>query len=372
MQLFSKLRSSILTQPILEINLKKLVENYKQLNDLCAPAVAAAVIKDDAYGVGAKEVVRVLYEKAGCRTFFAAHALEACEVADLAPDATFFILQGIGEDSLPLFQKYGFVAVIGSPQMLAFYKKHQKGLARPAIQIETGLNRLGFRREDLQKLSDKDRKMFCLVMSHLAAADEQGHFMNSVQLKNFEDLKEKYFKDLPASLSASDGVFLGQNFHFDMVRLGAAVYGINTAPYRPNQMQNIVTLKAPVLQTADLKKGEFVGYSATYRATTNRKIAIVSIGYGDGIKRSLSNVGKVYFKQGLKFKEARIIGRVSMDNVICDVTELKDIEAGIFGFLIFDEYTLDDMARDAGTIAYEILSDMGKGKRFIKKYISEK
>lgn len=372
MQIFSKLHSSILSQSILEINLKKLLENYRLLANLCAPAVAAAVIKDDAYGVGAREVVRVLYENAGCRTFFAAHALEAAEVADLAPDATFFILQGIGEDSLPLFQKYGFVAVICSPQMFSFYKKHQKGLAKPAIQIETGLNRLGFRQQELQKLSAKERKMFCLVMSHLAAADEQGHFMNGVQLNNFRDLKEKYFKDLPASLSASDGVFLGTDFHFDMVRLGAAVYGINTAPYRPNQMQNIITLKAPVLQIADLKKGEFVGYSATYRAATNRKIAIVSIGYGDGIKRSLSNVGKVYFKQGLKWGEARILGRVSMDNVICDVTDLKDIEIGCCGFLICDEYTLDDMARDAGTIAYELLSDIGKGKRFIKKYISEK
>lgn len=369
MQLFFKLHSSILTQPILEINLKKLVENYRLLADLSAPAIAAAVIKDDAYGIGAKEIVRVLYEKGGCKNFFAAHAFEAEQVVEFAPEAKFYILQGIGDDSLALFQKYGFVPVISSPEMLAFYKKHKKSLAEPAIQIETGLNRLGFREQDLQKLSRKDLKMFCLVMSHLAAADECGHFMNAFQLNNFKHLKEKYFKDVPASLSASDGVFLGKEFCFDMVRLGAALYGINTAPYRQNQMKNIITLKAPVLQVTDLKKGEFVGYSATYRASANRRIAIVSVGYGDGVPRSLSNVGKIYFKQGLKWGESRILGRVSMDNIICDVTDLKDVGVGTLGFLIFDEYTLDDMARDAGTIAYEVLSCLGKGGRAIKKYM---
>ena len=369
MNIFSKMSSKLLTQATLEIDLNKLLYNYKMLKSLCGSAEAAAVIKDDAYGIGAKEVVRVLYEKAGCRTFFAAHAFEALEVLPFAPEAKFFILQGIGEDSLPIFKKYALIPVICSPQMLSFYKKHRKNLASPAIQIDTGLNRLGFREADLEKLSAKDLKMFCLVMSHLAAADESGHFMNTVQLEKFKRLKNKYFKDSPASLSASDGVFLGEEFCFDMVRLGAALYGINTAPYRQNQMKNIVSLKAPVLQIADLKKGEFVGYSATYRASANRKIAIVSIGYGDGVPRSLSNRGKVYFKQGLKWRESRILGRVSMDNIICDVTDLKDLKVGDFGFLVFDEYTLDDIARDSGTIAYEVLSCLGKGGRFIKKYL---
>ena len=118
------------------------------------------------------------------------------------------------------------------------------------------------------------------------------------QLENFKHIKEIYFPKLPASLSASDGVFLGGDFQQDVVRLGAAMYGINTAPYRENQMKNVVRVKAPVLQIEELSKGEFVGYSATYRANTDRKIAIISIGYGDGIPRSLSNVGKVFFKVG--------------------------------------------------------------------------
>ncbi len=147
------------------------------------------------------------------------------------------------------------------------------------------------------------------------------------------------------------------------------MYGINTAPYRPNQMKNVVRVQAPVLQIETLPKGEFVGYSATYRANTDRKIAIVSIGYGDGLPRSLSNVGKVFFKVNDKLSEARIIGRVSMDNIICDVTNINNLEVGDMAFLADDFYTLDDMGRDAGTISYEIMSRIGKNTRYVRKLV---
>ena len=235
------------------------------------------------------------------------------------------------------------------------------------IQVETGLNRLGFRLKDLEKLSSTDLQMFSYVLSHLACGDEKDHFMNQHQLDNFNYIRHRFFPDLPATLSASDGAFLGKDYCCDMVRLGAAMYGINTAPYRLNQMKNMITLKAPVLQIADLPKGDFVGYSATYRAATNRKIAIVSIGYGDGVPRSLSNIGKVFFNVNGKWNEARIIGRVSMDNIICDVTEIDSLQVGNWGYLVFDNYTLDDIARDAGTISYEVLSRLGKNTRFVKE-----
>lgn len=193
--------------------------------------------------------------------------------------------------------------------------------------------------------------------------------MNQHQLDNFRRLKEKYFPKLPASLSASDGTFLGAEYQWDLVRLGAAMYGINTAPYRENQMKSVVTVKAPVLQIADLPKGDFVGYSATYRATENRRLAIVSIGYGDGIPRSLSNVGKVFFNICGKIHEARVLGQLSMDNIICDVTGIDNLQIGDLAGIITDYYTLDDMGRDAGTISYEILSRIGKNTRYIRTYI---
>lgn len=362
----------IFTRPVLKINIDNLLENYKLLREIASPATAAAVVKDDAYGLGINVVAPTLYEEVGCRDFWVAHALEAARVAEKLPDARFYVLQGIGDDSLALFQKYHFVPVISSPEMLQYWKDHAVAGVKPVIQVETGLNRLGFRDKDLVQLAESDLKMFAMVMSHLACADEKDHFMNQQQLQKFKEIRQAYFPSLPASLSASDGTLLGADFCCDMVRLGAAMYGINTAPYRLNQMKNIMTLKAPVLQVTDLPKGDFVGYSATYRASTNRKLAVVSVGYGDGIPRSVSNVGKVFFACGGEWKEARIIGRVSMDNIICDVSGISEVSVGSYGYLIFDGYTLDDIARDAGTISYEVLSRIGKNTRFERKIIKNK
>ena len=359
----------IYTRPVLEINLNNMVDNYLRLQKIIAPAKPSAVVKDDAYGLGADVVAKALFDKADCRDFWVAHAVEGVKIADFVSGANIYVLQGIGEDSLELFKKYRFIPVISSPEMLDFWLNHKISGIKPVIHVETGLNRLGFRTEDLDKLSDECKNDFSLVMSHLACADEKDHFMNSHQLENFKLICHKYFPHLPACLSASDGAFLGPDFCCDMVRLGAAMYGINTAPYRPNQMKNIITLKAPVLQVKYLPKGEFVGYSATYRAGTDKKIAIVSAGYGDGLPRSLSNVGKVFFNIGKSMAEARIIGRVSMDNIICDVSSIDNLKVGDFGFFVCDDYTLDDIARDAGTISYEILSRIGKNPRFERKII---
>ena len=268
------------------------------------------------------------------------------------------------------FKQYPqLIPVISAPEMLNFWQQNRSDERKAVIQVETGLNRLGFREADLKKLSAQDKAGFGMVMSHLACGDEKDHFMNAYQLEHFKRIKNKYFPKLPASLSASDGVFLGGEFKQNMVRLGAAMYGINTAPYRENQMQNVVTVTAPVLQITDLPVGQFVGYSATYRANTKRKIAIVSIGYGDGLPRSLSNRGKVFFKVGKSLTEARIIGRVSMDNIICDVSDVKNLQVGDTAYLVSEFYTADDMGRDGGTISYEIISALGKNPRFKREYI---
>ena len=357
----------IYTTPVLNINLKKLVDNYNLLKKLSSPAIAAGVVKDDAYGLGAYEVAKALYE-AGCRHFFIAHGSEGIDVRKAAPKATIFALQGIGEDSLPYFVEHKITPVICSPDMLAFWHAHKIDGIKPMIQVETGLNRLGFTITDLEKLSKSELSEFSYVLSHLSCADEQAHFMNARQLENFKKIKNRFFPNTPATLSASDGVFLGHDFCFDITRLGAAMYGINTAPYRENEMKNILELKAPVLQVKSLEKGEFVGYSATFRAPQDMKIAIVSIGYGDGVPRSLSNRGKVIFYENGKTYFCPILGRVSMDNIICDVSTLKSLKTGDFGYLINDDYTVDDVARDAGTIAYELISNIGKNQRFIRSY----
>ena len=359
---------SIYTTSVLNINLKKIVSNYLVLKKMAKGAVASAVVKDDAYGLGARDVADVLY-KEGCRDFFVAHAFEGVEVRSVAKEANIYVLQGIGEDSLDYFKKASLIPVIAGPKMYEFWKDNKIEGIKPVIQVETGLNRLGFMVEDLENLSEEERGEFSYVLSHLSCADEKAHFMNARQLENFLDIKERFFKNTKATLSASDGVFLGKNFCFDMVRLGAGMYGINTAPYRENEMENVIELKAPVLVVKKLCKGEFVGYSATFRAYQDMKVAVISIGYADGVMRSLSNKGRVVFYQDGKPKFCPMIGRISMDNVIVDVSEIEDINVGDFMYLIDDNYRLEDMARDAGTIAYEVLSMLGNAKRFIRNYI---
>lgn len=359
---------NILTRPILEISLNNILDNYQNLHKVSKGSIAAAVIKNDAYGLGAIEVAEKLYNEAKCRNFFVAHGIEGERIRSVIPEANIYVLQGMGEDSLESFQNAKLIPVISSPEQLEFWKKNRINGIKPIINIETGLNRLGFRENDLEKLGEEDKKEFSYIMSHLACGDAKEHFMNEHQLNTFNSLRHKFFPNLPASLSASDGTFLGEDFQLDMVRLGAAMYGINTAPYRENQMKNVVVVKAPVLQITDLPKGEFVGYSASYRANSNRKIAIISIGYGDGIPRSLSNVGKVFFNICNKLYEARILGRLSMDNIICDVTEIDNLQIADLAYVISNDYTLDDMGRDAGTISYEILSRIGKNTRYIRSY----
>lgn len=358
------------TQPILEISLKNILSNYKKLQKIASNTACAAVIKDDAYGLGAAEVAPYLYQKGGCQKFFVAHAVEGAALAPLIPEAKIFVLQGVGADSLPWFQEYPtLIPVISTPFMLSMWQNAGFEGRQAAIQIETGLNRLGFRPHELAELSTKEREAFCLIMSHLACADDKNHFMNHFQLENFLRLKKTYFPNTSSSLSASDGIFLGGDFLQDLARLGAAMYGINTTPYRHNSMKNVICLKAPLLQVEDLQKGAYVGYGATYQAPKSGRLGIVSIGYGDGLPRSLSNMGKVFFKVQDKPKPANIIGRVCMDNLMCDLSAFADIQAGETAYLIDDFYTLDDMALVADTIAYELISRFGKNRRFNRKYI---
>lgn len=347
----------IFTQSVLTLDLKALVENYHFLKNQASHSIPAAVVKNDAYGLGIENVVPALVE-AGCNHFFVALANEGELVRKYAPQAHIFVLQGVGEDSIQAIKESKLTPVIATPKMWAFWKKNKVEGIRPVLNVETGLNRLGFRLREVQNLSEEDRKEFSYILSHLACADEPYHFMNWHQIEAFEEIS-KYFPNTPRTLSASDGLFLGENFQKDMVRLGAAMYGLNTAPDRKNRMKNVVYLKAPVLQIEEVARGEYIGYGASYKAAKNMKVAIVSIGYADGLPRALAGRGRVFFDS----QEIRLVGRLSMDNIMCDVTDIKDIKEGDFVDVLNDLYTADDMGQDAGTIGYEILNGVCKSRR---------
>ncbi len=351
---------TLLTGSTMTVSLKNLADNYlglkKQTN-----ARAAVVVKTDAYGLGAEQVVRRLVRE-GCDAFFVAHAIEGRGVRRVAPKADIYVLQGIGADSVDDFAAYGLTPVIANPDMWRFFKNTGITGVRPIIQVETGLNRLGFHTDDIADLTADERKGFSYVLSHLACADDQSHFMNARQRSAFEEIRKQF--NIPATLAASDGAFLGEAFHYDMVRFGASLYGLNTVQGQSTTLKPTVYVSAPILQISDVSAGNFVGYGATYAVETPKKIAVISIGYGDGLPRSLSNKGHVR----IKGVHAPIVGRLSMDNIMCDVTHLSDIRVGDMAHILDDVYRADDMAQEAGTIGYEILTSLGKGFRFCKLY----
>lgn len=349
------------TRPKFDINLSHLADNYRTLAALCPTAYPAAVIKDNAYGLGALFVAERLYRE-GCRRFFVAHAMEGAAVRPVIPEADIYVLQGVGADSIVDIKQARLIPVLSTRAQLDFW--HQQGIfdIHPVVQIETGLNRLGLREADWQALSGDQINTMSYMLSHLACADDGDHPLNESQRMQFE--KARSVLQLPATLSASDGVFLGDSYHFDMVRLGAALYGLNTSPAHPNKMKAVVYVSAPVMQIADVNVGETVGYGATYRAEHPGRLAVVSIGYGDGLPRAVSNRGQIRFEG----QSAPLIGRVSMDNIMCDVTALEGLAEGDFVQILDDVYTADHLAHDADTIGYEVISNLGKGERFCRSY----
>ena len=347
----------ICAQSVLTIDLKALVQNYLYLKSQAPSSIAAAVVKNNAYGLGVERVVPVLVE-AGCQNFFVALANEGARVRQYAPEANIYVLQGIGDDSISIFQQNKLTPVISSIKMFRFWQQNKIDGIKPILNVETGLNRLGFRLNDILLLTDEEKDEFSYLLSHLSCADEAFHFMNRHQIDAYNKIKT-HFPKLKETLSASDGVFLGPDFQKDMVRLGAAMYGLNTAPDRQNKMKTVVYLKAPILQIADVPTGEYIGYGASYKTKKNMKIAIVSIGYADGMPRALAGRGRHKNQE----QEIRLVGRLSMDNLMCDVTDVHGLEEGMFVDVLNEHYTADDMGYDAGTIGYEILNGICKSGR---------
>lgn len=354
------------TRPRLQINLKTIQENYLTLKEFVQPAKAACVLKNNAYGLGIQPIGKVLYQ-AGCRTFFVAHGWEGAQLRPVVGKSRIFTLQGYGQEDETEFKQYQLTPVLPTTQSVYEWFKRPVNRLKPALQVETGLNRLGIIYEDVFALRHLS---FSLILSHLSCADDIKHPLNQVQLTNFQKF-QSLFKNTPFSLSASDGLFLGNDFHFDMVRLGAALYGLNTAPHRAKQVKNCLQLTAPILQIKTVPVDKTIGYGATYTTTQPTKVATVSIGYADGIFRSFSPKGILHIEKDGQIFVAPIVGRVSMDNITCDVTNIPDgvLEQTDFMTIISDFYDADDFAHTAGTIGYEVLNNIGHSQRILREYV---
>jgi alanine racemase len=359
---------------VLTVDLDAIVANWRKLEKTGVPAECAGVVKANAYGCGAEQVARAL-SNAGCKTFFVATLDEARVVrAAVPPTAAIYVLDGFLQNSGEAYAKINCKPVIGDLYELAewdVFCRRTGWNGGAAIHIDTGMNRLGLMLAEapgiLPRITAGDHGI-TLVMSHLVSAEQLNNPINAKQLTAFREIAS-LFSGVPASLANSSGIFLGPQFQFDLVRPGAALYGVNPTPEADNPMLPVVELKARIVQIRTIERGETVGYGGTWTARRPTRLAIVSAGYADGYFRAASaNDGSRGAEVVVAGKRCPIAGRISMDLMAVDVTELERNAArrGHMVTLIGEGITVDELAHHFGTIGYEVLTSLGR--RFARVY----
>lgn len=366
--------SADLSGGILRIDLGAIVANWRLLGGKVAPsgATCAAVVKADAYGLGMVPVATALHA-AGCRTFFVALPEEGIALRAALAEAEIHVFAGATEASLGEMLHHRLIPVLNSLDQIAAATARAKASGQAVaadIHVDTGMNRLGLEARELAALAADAALLagldlrFCL--SHLAYADEPDHPMSAEQLARFKAARSQVaaLGAARASFANSAGIFLGPDYHFDLARPGAALYGLRPHNSRPNPMGQVVRLQGKILQVRDVDTPMTVGYGAAHRVTGKARIATVGVGYADGYRQSLTNRGHAY----LGDMRVPVVGRVSMDLIALDVSQAPAALAvpGAFVDLLGPKHGPDDLALEANTIGYEILT--GLGRRFARVY----
>jgi len=351
---------------VLIVDLDAIIANWKKLEKTAVPAECAAVVKANAYGLGAEPVARAL-AAAGCKTFFVATLDEARVVRATLPQATIYALDGFFQNTGDAYAKFNCRPVIGDLNELAewdVFCRRTGWHGGAAIQIDTGMNRLGLTVSDAQgiipRINAGDHGI-TLVMSHLVSGELLNSPNNARQLSSFREIAS-LFSGVPASLANSSGIYLGSQFQFDLVRPGAALYGINPTPEADNPMQPVAEVRARIVQLRTIDRGETVGYGGTWTARRPTRLAIVSAGYADGYFRAASaNDGTRGAEVVVAGKRCPIAGRISMDLMAVDITDLPANAArrGNMVTLLGEGITVDELAHHFGTIGYEVLTSIG-------------
>jgi alanine racemase len=332
----------------LKVDHAAIVENWRFFKRLAANAAVAAVVKADGYGLGAVGASRALAQ-AGARVFFTATSAEAFTVRKaLGEGPQVFVLNGVTEADADAFAAAKVTPVLNSIAQIQLW--NARGPA--ALHIDTGMNRLGLGPEELAPaMVALKHTTLALVMSHLACASDVKNEKNAVQLKRFVDAAS-LFPKAPLSLSSTGGILIGADYHFDLVRPGIGLFGSGGLDADNPRLSAAATIEAPILQVRDVEPGETFGYGATFTATKKMRTATVALGYADGYLRSLS--GRGYgFLAGAK---RPLLGRVSMDLVILDVTGCAEARAGAMVEFLGQNALLEEIATLAGTLPYEVLT----------------
>ncbi len=366
------------TAPRLTIDLSALAENWKRLKKLSGSAETSAVIKADAYGIGIEKAVSAL-TGAGCRTYFVAMVEEGVRIRSVDKSARVFILNGVFADTLDTARSHKLSPVLSTMKQVHLWAEHSGG-GESAIHVDTGMNRLGLDSDAAVALAQDqallEKAGATLLMSHLACADEPAHELNRLQFERFDRLASS-FGGMKKSILNSAGIIAGLGNGYDLTRPGISLFGGGAVNDYPNPMKPVVTASARILQIRDARKGETVGYGGTHVLTRDSKFATCSCGYADGFQRALSATG-IPLRNGhgnggigaIGQYRIPILGRISMDLITFDVTDVPDqvLESNEWVELFGSNIDIDEVARAAGTIGYEILTSMGT--RYHREYIT--
>ncbi len=345
--------------PHLRIDPDAIAANWRELARVHGGATGA-VVKADAYGLGAVQVAPTLFA-AGARHFFVAHLAEAAALRPCLPDATISVLNGFAAAQASSYLAQDIWPVLGSLGEISAYAALASAAGRSLkalLHVDTGMHRLGLAADELEVLVSQPERLRGIdlqyVMTHLAHAEVPEHPGNARQLGRFRAACAR-LPPVPISIVNSSGIFLGGDFRAGLARPGVALYGVNPCPGRDNPMRPVLRLTAPVLQLRDVPTGESVGYNGIWTAKRPSRVATVALGYADGYPRALSNRAEAAF-DGARLP---LIGRVSMDLTTFDATEIPRLAAGDALELIGPNVPPDEVASWAGTNAYEVLTSLG-------------
>jgi len=355
----------------IEIDLSALSNNYKKISKFVSPSVCAATIKANAYGLGIDEIAKTLV-KSGCREFFVSDIYEGIKLRKTLNKNQFeiYALNGLKYTKDQDYARYNIIPVLGSLNELDYYKQSSMydNTLPVAIHIDTGFSRLGFDIEDVISIC-KENLNVKLLMSHLANADDTNSKLPELQLEKFLQISNN-FMGVRKSIANSHAIHRGQSYHLDLVRPGISLYGCSNDNQTQIKYEQVVKMFAPILQIKEVKKGSSIGYGAAFVATKDITIAILEIGYADGIPRSLSSTnqhegGSFYINNNA----VPIIGRVSMDLVAVNITECKtNTNVGDYVEIFGTNQNIDTLAKNADTISYELLTRLNHRVQKFYKY----
>jgi alanine racemase len=361
----------------LTIDLGALADNWRNLARRAAPGRCAAVVKANAYGIGLAEAAPALWA-AGARVFFVAHLSEGVAARRLLPEATIYVLNGLESGANPRdYAEHGLAPVVGGEEELARWSTFaaRRGRTSPcALHLDTGMNRLGFDSLPRLRAAMKTHGLTSgadLLMSHLVSSEVIDDPINAAQIERFEAARAA-FPNLPASLANSSGMFLSTRPIDDMARPGYALYGGNPTPGRPNPMLAVVTLAIAIQQTRWIEAGMTCGYNGQWTAKRRTRLATLLAGYADGLPRG---AGATDLKPGAEVavggRRCPLVGRVSMDLTIADVTDVPEDAARAGDRVEFfgPSVDLDEFAARSGTIGYQVLTSLGP--RYFREHLRE-